>query len=489
MTKIEERVFSGCSSLESAEIPESVTSIGFYTFEGCGSLKSIKIPNSVTNIDGGAFYGCGSLVSIEIPEGVTSIGYEVFEGCGSLKSIKIPDSVTKIEIRAFYGCDSLESIEIPEGVTSIGEEAFYNSGSLVSVEIPEGVTAICDEAFYGCVSLENIKISDSVTSIGNSAFCNTAYYNDELNWENGVLYISNHLIEAKTSVGGEYVVKDGTKSIAYGAFRGCKSLTSIKIPEGATGIGAEAFYNNTGLESIEIPDSVMKIGNSAFYNTAYYNNELNWENGILYIGNHLVAAKNRKISSECVIKSGTKTIAADAFGECGSLTSIKIPDSVTRIGEWAFFGCDALVSIEIPKGVTSIEYGTFYGCNSLETVYYNGSKRDWRKIVIDNQNDELLNAEIIYLFKDDIEVNDVATGEAVCSFEVEINENLVQEGILCVGVYDKGDALIGASIVETESTNIFIDVEIAGVPDSYKVFLWESSESMKPMAEVCEDMF
>ena len=58
----------------------------------------------------------------------------------------------------------------------------------------------------------------------------------------------------------------------------------------------------------------------------------------------------------------------DAFGACTSLSSINIPDSVTEIGEGAFDGCTSLLSINIPPLVTYIGLSTFYGCTSLTSI-------------------------------------------------------------------------------------------------------------------------
>ena len=54
-----------------------------------------------------------------------------------------------------------------------------------------------------------------------------------------------------------------------------------------------------------------------------------------------------------------------AFGGCSSLTSVAIPDSVTRIGDRAFAYCSSLASVAIPDSVTQIGREAFFRCPSL----------------------------------------------------------------------------------------------------------------------------
>ena len=278
----------------------TVTEIGFSAFYWCTSLISVTIPDSVTSIDGYAFYNCTSLTSVTIPNSVTSIDYRSFSSCTSLTSINIPGSVTSIDNGAFDDCDSLTSINveesnmnyssidgvlfnkdktelimypqgntntsyiIPNSVTSISWSAFENCTLFTSVTIPDSVASIGGYAFWNCTSLTSITIPDSLSEICNDAFYNTAYYNNESNWENGVLYIGNHLIEAKYDISESYEIKDGTKTVADSAFHYCPSLTSITIPNSVTSIGAGAFGECTSLTSVTIPASVTSIGEVAF---------------------------------------------------------------------------------------------------------------------------------------------------------------------------------------------------------------------------------
>ena len=341
------------SQVKTVIIKNGVTSIGNCAFDGCSSLTSATIPNSVTGIGNWAFYGCSSLTSATIPDSVTSIGEDAFNGCKSLTSVTIPNSVTSIANGAFSNCSSLTSVTIPDGVTSIGESAFYGCSSLTNVTIPKSVTSIGDWAFSNCTSLTTVTIPKSVTRIGFGAFSGSnatitvASGNSEYCSVAGALYNKQ-----KTTLFYPGMIKDGSfripnsvTTIAYSAFEGCSSLTSVTIPNSVTSIGWYAFRDCSSLTRITIPNSVTSIGE--------------W-----------------------------------VFGSCTSLTRVTIPDNVTSIGRFAFYYCTSLTSVTIPDGVTRIGDSAFYDCSSLTDVYYGGTETDWAKITIANGNQDLLNATL-----------------------------------------------------------------------------------------------
>ena len=133
--------------------------------------------------------------------------------------------------------DKITEVKISEGVTSIGTRAFFPCKNLNIVKIPDSVTSIGDKAFWFCDNLSEIILPDSITSIGADAFDSTAYANDEVNWNENMLYLGNYLIEINYNDSDVYNVKSSTKVIADDVFSNCKNPSSITIPSSVIHIG------------------------------------------------------------------------------------------------------------------------------------------------------------------------------------------------------------------------------------------------------------
>lgn len=193
----------------------------------------------------------------------------------NLTSVVIPGTIQKIGAYAFGGCTSLKKLVLKEGVTEIGECAFERC-SLISVEIPKSLSTIKFKAFSEC-PIENVYITDlkawcEIRSEGNYSGNNPLSYN--LSNYSGTpssyvktsrLYLNNILIT-------ELKISEGTTSIGYDTFHGCRSIKSVVIPTSVTVISSSAFMDCSEIRDVWYTGSKserdnIKIGNSNSYLT------------------------------------------------------------------------------------------------------------------------------------------------------------------------------------------------------------------------------
>ena len=189
-------------------------------------------------------------------------------------------------------------------VVAIGESAMEEWMDLTSVVLPNSVTVIGPRAFLGCSSLESIQLPSALTSID------------------------------------------------YQAFAFCKSLNAPIIPASVEMVGGGLFQYCDQVKEIEVAP-----GNKHYRS----------EGGVLYDYSGTTLLECPAGRSECVIADGVTTIDAGAFHGCRNLTSLTLPESVKRIEDEAFADC-GLTSLRVPDSVTYMGESVFEYSDSVAEV-------------------------------------------------------------------------------------------------------------------------
>ena len=198
-------------------------------------------------------------------------------------------------------------------------------------------------------------------------------------------------------------IPDGVKTIGYGSFYRNK-LKTVDVPSSVTRIDASAFAENYTISKLALPSSLETIGGNAFRynaltekveklvpspkttigNCAFCNNKIPIDNVFIYKRNNdgtvdysYVVGYMGDFSefSDKVLRIPEKkegvsllTIGPSMFQNVNlSGWRVIIPNSVTRIYDWAFGGT-GITSVSLPSELVRVEYAAFYN-NKLTSLY------------------------------------------------------------------------------------------------------------------------
>ncbi|MDR3130867.1 MAG: leucine-rich repeat domain-containing protein [Treponema sp.] len=378
------------------------------------SLRLIKAAG-VTEVSGYAFSGCKSLETAELPKAVT-IGAYAFYGCLKLAGVELArEEYLTIERYAFFGCRDLRNINLyvelnfnlitptiyeKLNVKSIGEYAFFNAGLGPKLDLivdsasitSSGVIPIDNYAFANCINLKELTLktsSDSSSVPLNGDFLFLGCINLESAELNNVSEIRDNVFLA--CLGLNSLKIEHLSSFNGRAIAGCENLTTLSLG------GGYDFDTNTKIlyknepdkkiliaalrleENLVIPADVKEIGEKAFFNAAIIKTVtmLGVENigadafqGCTNLSKVTTAAAlpagfDRAMPSKIktLTLAGVETIAENFANLKNSLETITLTN-VTRIAAGAFADWNNLTAANLPA-VTRIEAGAFANCSKL----------------------------------------------------------------------------------------------------------------------------
>ena len=402
--------FFGCTALKNISIPDTVISIGTLAFYNCTSLTNISIPDGVTTIWDSTFAMCSSLSNVTVSNGVKTIGEKAFWMCKELSIITIGNGLESIGFEAFYSCENLTSISLPESINSIGEKAFYWCDLLSSIYY-SGTTSQCGNITkgqnwdYGTDDYVIYCADGEITKDGV-----VTYYGVGLEFTLNADGKSYSVTGIGTCTDTELIIPSTYNDLPVTciyekAFYRCYSLTSVVIPNSVISIGPWSFAECYSITSITIPESVLHIDGSAFSicdalievcNKSSENISVDDEYGLGLYAKHVITDESQSyikyVGDYKFYDDGTNIyllkylgndteitlpeydggkeyeIYAYAFFYNDSITSVIIPDYVTRICEYAFNCCTSLESVTIGNSVESIDKAAFALCELLANI-------------------------------------------------------------------------------------------------------------------------
>ncbi len=216
-----------------------------------------------------------------------------------------------------------------------------------SLEISNGITSIGDWTFTQTY-ITDVTIPNGVTSIGKTAF---AYCPNlkTVTMPDTVTTIKESAFNRCTSL-SEITMSKNLKTVGRAAFEGCENLDKIHI------------YNIASWCNITFEE--LTTSSPLYYGNLYINNEpvtsLVIPNTVTKLNNYAFSGSDT--ITEVTIPTSVKTFGLLTFSNCPNLKKVNLPSNLTSIPDNMFANCSNLTEIEIPKTVTSIGASAFYGC-------------------------------------------------------------------------------------------------------------------------------
>ena len=367
LKRLPRQFVSRCPLLVNLQIGNNVSTIDDYSIHGNPYLLSLTIPEGVTTMGRDACESNG-IEELTLPNSLTTIDYFTFAFNTNLKTIHFGTGLKEIAYGAFKGCSGLENIDLStSNIENIQSFAFSQCTSLTSVKFPSSLRQIYGSAFSETTALQTVTFNDGLDGIGSSAFSGSGLTTVTL--PNSLTYLGDYAFSSCKDL-ASISIGTGITEIPYNCFTGCNALTSVDLPEHVTSIGGGAYSYCNGLVSITLPDHIQTVGASAFASCS------NLEEVVIPDNVTTLGEKAFQYDSKLKyvqIGKGITTLEKDLFNSCESLSSVELSEGLTAVKAFVFENCSSLKTVTFPSTLTALSNSTSFGW-SPESLYFLGTQ-------------------------------------------------------------------------------------------------------------------
>lgn len=396
--------FNGCTSLTTANIPDTVTCIE-RCFKGCTSLVTIPtIPASVTDCSS-AFEDCTSIVNATINSNAITESARLFKNCTALENLTLntPNAnATKTDSSStgtepLLGCSSLVTLNVSalwqfsiSGNVNIEEINYHSNSDLTRVTI-SGCTALTtlninipncvpsSEYPYnniiiisGCSLLDNPVIVCGSVNIPDPNHHTDSFFSSCSSLKSVSLSITqyNGMFKAKTHIGNADTIENLTLNLPLVSsieFENTSATTYFDALEDVTITANNS--TSVDLSYCTALENVSLTTNSATH--VSFEGCTSLETAPVLPSSLTDMTRTFKDCTSLLSAPtipGLVTTMESCFEGCTSFDSlVTIPNSVTNLKS-CFEGCTALTESQVISNYVTNMENTFKGCSSLEEI-------------------------------------------------------------------------------------------------------------------------
>ena len=396
-------------------IPDGVSVIDWRLFAENESITSVVIPNSVTRIEREAFYK-SNIESITMPSNsVNFFGYDCFGECRKLKSVifsggrRGPGSVFKecaklldekgrlIINNVLYHHPRVynSDIIIPDGVVEIDSGACENC-KVDFLNLPDSIEKIWEGAFSG-THIKHIVASDAVFSIAWDALDSKQRFETCSSMIEADVKIMDVVLDycTKSEKILDEIIKYDRDELLAVVLEPKKTMPLDKLeklmansPNSPKTRVVLLDYKNKNYSQEKVEDikqakielelgirgrtdeewkeiiSLKPYDKKGWIITSYTGDEINVVLPDTIDGKPIVAIGEMAFSPE-------QRQSAEVKNARKQIVSIKIPEGISVIENWAFYCCKNLNELHLPASVKKMEASALVGCPYLTNVSIN----------------------------------------------------------------------------------------------------------------------